>query len=289
MKIEIKKTTILLIIFFAVFYNLGQLFLFTLAVFVHELSHMLVAKKYKLKISSLTITPLGMFCKIDNIDTLQLYKKIILHSIGIIINIIIFLIISLFNISNEYINYFKYSNFILFLFNILPIYPLDGAKIYINVFSYFKGYLSSVKAILKLGKYVSILIIIIGFIQMILFPFNILLYSMGIYLYKKNNDLLFSQLCLMFYRNLEQKYLIKNKLKVNHIFFNKDTTVQEVLNKLSSDTIVICYFYYNDTLIDFDEQYIVNCIQTLPATTKLFELDDIVINATINKLYQMTQ
>ncbi len=256
MKIEIKKSFIVFFTFFAVFYDYRQLFLFELAVLLHELSHMLVAKIYKLDISALTISFFGMNCTIKNIGSISLSKKLFLTAIGVIVNILIFIFCSVFFKNNELINYFKYSNLLLFMVNILPIYPLDGSMLYTYLIGHFKGYLNACKDILKLSKIVSFIVIVIGFIITTLYPSNFFVFLFGVYLFKKSKENTYSQMNFDFYRALNQKHENFKSLNIKYLLVNENMSLNDIILKISLDNYLICYYEIDSVLTEITEKEI---------------------------------
>ena len=64
-------------------------------------------------------------------------KKIFISISGPLINLILTIIFA--NINSEMSEIFVYSNFLIFVFNLIPIYPLDGGRFLKSVVSIFNG------------------------------------------------------------------------------------------------------------------------------------------------------
>ena len=192
LKIDLK-----IFIFFVLFYLTKQIKLYaTIMVLciIHELGHVVMGLIMGLKIEKIEIMPLGLSVSFKlNIDDynkkirkgniLQL-KKIAIATAGPLTNLIILLIVLNTNIdlkiiSNEIL---AYANILIILFNLLPIYPLDGGRILKEIIHIFEGSIKSKKYITKIGRVVMILITMIGSIAIIYFK-NIAIFFIIMYLW----------------------------------------------------------------------------------------------------------
>lgn len=131
-------------IFIAIFIITRQIEIYAslmLFALLHELGHMLAGILLGFKPNSIEIMPVGLSIgfesKIDNYNkkikkgTLLTLKKIVIAASGPITNIIFIILFtfvdfSIFNINRELI---VYSNILIAIFNLVPIYPLDGGRI----------------------------------------------------------------------------------------------------------------------------------------------------------------
>ena len=125
-KIKIHYSLIFLLIlslFTGSFFNiLGIL----VCIFLHELAHISMLIKYKVKIKYLELSIIGGIIEIEKKE-LMLYQKLMIDGIGIIINLIIIILISILNL--ETMNYLIAYNLFMIVFNLIPIIPLDGYRL----------------------------------------------------------------------------------------------------------------------------------------------------------------
>ena len=137
-KIDLK-----IFLFVIIFYFTKQIHIYALIMlfaFIHELGHLMAGILCGMKPERLEIKPYGVSIsfkivpkdynnKILNGNLLEL-KKIIVALAGPITNLVIILItLNLNNLNVFYGLQIVYSNLLLFIFNLLPIYPLDGGRI----------------------------------------------------------------------------------------------------------------------------------------------------------------
>ena len=207
LKIDLK-----IFIFFVLFYLTKQIKLYaTIMVLcvIHELGHILMGLVMGLKIEKIEIMPLGLSVsfkvhvedynkKIKNGNILQL-KKIAIAAAGPLTNLIMLLIVLCTNIefkivSNEIL---AYANILIMLFNLLPIYPLDGGRILKAIIYIFEGSIKSKIYIKKINKAVIILITMLA--------------SVGV-MYLKNVAIFFIIIYLWIIMLRENLYKLNNKL-----------------------------------------------------------------------------
>jgi stage IV sporulation protein FB len=160
-------------------------YLMTIAfIIIHELSHMLVALISGGRIYSLRILPVGLNAQIDD-SRLSKYRKILIYMAGPCINLIFALIIYLISA-----NYFVsaelalgvYINIWLALFNLLPVLPLDGGKITMELLANRYGLFGAYKKMYIVSFLLSAGIIILGLVIFINSLYNVSLILVGIYI-----------------------------------------------------------------------------------------------------------
>ncbi|WP_297993585.1 site-2 protease family protein [uncultured Clostridium sp.] len=127
-----KKGFLAEIILFFILINLNEsIILAFISIFLHEISHIVVAKRNGCKFNNFKIHIYGTSAEFINIEELSKKEKIQIYLAGPFMNLVIiciFFFISLItnnNIVSKMIN----INLNLLFFNILPAYPLDGSRI----------------------------------------------------------------------------------------------------------------------------------------------------------------
>lgn len=248
-----------IILLFAVCYfnrNLETMFVSYSVIFFHELAHLAAALLIGLRPSHITLFPFGVNLKLKNSLVYAISDEILLYLSGPLFNGIFALLCVPFLGKNEYFTLFYYNNLALFIFNILPILPMDGGIIVKKILTRRVGYRCAEK-ILKTLSAVLILILIICQALLLIknnFNFSILFATIfltgNIFTNKEKYHQDFTKE-LMFYNRKDKKkikkvkgYLIKDdanlkelvknfSLGSNYIIFKENTSgeVDQILTE----------------------------------------------------------
>ena len=171
MTIKLNLNIFLFVLLFLVTNQLEIYALVMIFALLHELAHLVTGVIIGLKPETLKIMPLG-FCiefktniedynkKILKSNMLSV-KKIIIAFAGPFVNLIIAILGIVYKIDSNII----YANLLIFLFNMLPIYPLDGGRILKNIL---KMFFSNRKANDYTNIISNILVIVLTMISSIL-------------------------------------------------------------------------------------------------------------------------
>lgn len=111
-------------------YN-SQILIGFLWVGLHELTHILVAKKIGCKFHKVEFHFIGAKAELSDVESLKFREKIILYLSGALFNIVLAIIFYIINIKypSELVRINLNINIGLAVFNLLPAYPLDGSRI----------------------------------------------------------------------------------------------------------------------------------------------------------------
>lgn len=141
------------------------LFISVISVLIHEFTHILVGRIYGCKLYQFNVRLTGTNAKLSDINDLKDFQKLNLYISGPSINLLIFVLC--FCISrafpNEYITMIGDINLGLFIFNMIPAYPLDGSRVLEIILSKWITYRRA-KKIIRIISY-----IFVGFLVCVFF------------------------------------------------------------------------------------------------------------------------
>lgn len=131
---------------------------------VHEFGHYIVAKIFNFNVLKIVIYPFGGITKMNDLINKDINEELLIATSGVIFQFCFYLIVFYLNklgIVRDYTFniYTIYNNQIIF-FNLLPIYPLDGAKIFNLLFSKFFNYNFSNKLTIILSFLIMVIFIV---------------------------------------------------------------------------------------------------------------------------------
>jgi len=188
------------------------------------------------KLNRIEIYPFGGLSKLEYKINISLIKELLILISGPIIQIIFTYLVYSFKMDVDSY-FFSYSKFIL-IFNLLPIYPLDGGRIVNILLSFFLSFYNSLKYTYYISYFLCMLLLFYILIFNRTLFFILIIISIGIELFKemkKRNDYFYKFLLeryLYYFRFKKLKYvanIYKMQRDYLHIIGNK--TEKEYLTK----------------------------------------------------------
>lgn len=185
--------------------NFKNFIIFSSIIIVHELGHIIGAIIFKWKIDKVILLPFGGITIFqENIDK-SLKEEFIIAILGPLLQLVFYFLYSDNPTFNQY-------NLTILLFNLLPIYPLDGSKIINILFSEFISFKRS-HILTIITSFITLLVVILSI------KYNLLLYLILLFIVleiikeiNKHN--------YYFNRFLLERYLYNNEYSKNKIIDN---------------------------------------------------------------------
>jgi len=179
MKIKFHYSLLSLLIIFIFSGLFIEICLFFFVIILHELGHIAALLLFKQKIKSFNITIVGGILNVEYKD-LNILKEAIISLAGVIINGVILILL-------KYLDNFYYQdilikyNKLLIVFNLLPIYPLDGYRFLEAIFKIKNDPFFEQKSLNYISIFTLITVFIISIIYFkslaIIIVFSFLIYN----------------------------------------------------------------------------------------------------------------
>lgn len=184
MQIKVNLQIFLFIIIFVLTHQFEIYGCIMLFAFIHELGHLLAGALLKLKPKSLNFMPFGISLTFEAYGYKKLIeiKKILIAIAGPITNLLICIITAFLHINTQTKLLIIYSNSLIALFNLIPIYPLDGGRIIKGIIKLKYEEMKTDKVVNKLSN-VLIIILTVASSIIVLYLKNIAIVFILLYLW----------------------------------------------------------------------------------------------------------
>lgn len=223
--LTLKLTTVLMILLMIALGYLEQFFILYFFIIIHELIHIITAGIFGKRCRGIIIMPVGLCAEIEGVEDMELMKR----------NIVV-LSAPFFNMGAGILlrgSFEGSANILIGILNLLPVYPLDGARFFQNVTGYFIGTLRANKLLVILNKVIVYILFFIGLLQVILFDFNFTVIIAAMYIYREEKRFGINR-TYYFY-----KCLVKSKtrkpIRVRMWFADENIILKDILYKFGMD------------------------------------------------------
>ena len=190
------KTKMLLLefIILVVICSFNQRLLFGLLwVILHELGHVATSKCFGTGIFSIELHLTGVKGDIQGVEDLSYGEKVLIYISGPLVNLTLFIVLFFISkyIDFQWIKEGMWINLGIGIFNMIPAYPLDGARIYEIIIGEKFLYKTAKNILVKVSFIISVMLIVLFFLT--------------VYIHKANLSLLLSAILITYSAVLEKK------------------------------------------------------------------------------------
>ena len=198
----------------------------------HELAHMALVRAFGGQVSGLRLSFLGAVAWVRGLEKLKLWQRYAVYMAGPAANALIVvgaLVAARFYYLQQAIVLY---NTVLCVFNLLPVFPLDGGRLAQLFLGNRIGVLRANRLLLKLGPVAGGALMVLGLVQAVLYPWNITLLCAGVYIRRKN-----MQMRISLYWECIKALQAKDKknLRTKKIILPKNTPVKRAVEYLRWD------------------------------------------------------
>ena len=242
---------------------------YAFAIVIHEMGHYMMAKRLGYKLSRFGFSPFGV--ELSYFDQHFDYREELkIAFAGPIANLIsAFLVCGVWWIFPT--TYFVSSSFVsvscvLALVNLLPAYPLDGGRIFVDIFSYHFDERQAVKITFILNMVFSSFFAI-AFVVCMFYNFNPTLIAFAVFLLA---GLLEFRWKTKFDKINVFTKQTKNFVKPTFIYVDTSVTTGQMLAKLqTAKTTIFCVVLASEKVVFVDEKMLINLSVKYGINTKL--------------------
>lgn len=186
-----------------------EVYLMTLLmVLIHEMGHFIMARYFKFDINKILVLPFGAFLSLNDFGRHHIIEELIVLLGGLSTHLIIYVFLRIFHMDN----YLYEINRLILMFNLLPIYPLDGSKILLLLLSLITDYYQALMIQIKLSVFFLSCLIILYFKVGYIVVYSFVVYNL--YNYYKNIKYIYID-CLLDTSRKSVYHRIKMNKKMN--------------------------------------------------------------------------
>ena len=204
-----------------------ELCIIIFSVTLHEAAHIITAYLWGIRAEGVTVTPVGQTAVINGMENLSLLRRILVTLAGPSVNLLLYIIFD------------SPVNAALFLLNILPVYPLDGGRLLHYILGCCLGVLRANRVQSFLSRFTAICIVGLGFVQLVLYGWNISLLCIGIYLFKINRRE-YINMTFAFYRSIMYRN-DKKVVSVRGLVAGEGIRLKTIVYRLGWDYYTVVY------------------------------------------------
>jgi len=254
-----------------VIYLMGQFELFSIAyfsAFLHEIAHVLIAKRFKLDVKEIEFLPIGFTARIEGAWKLSVKSELILFLSGPMTNLCLFVFSLLTYIAvsvpnNKLLADFISVNIFLACFNMIPAFPFDGGRIFMTLLSLRLGMLKCARLCISISKSINFILLVVGIIVFIntgnFIMIIIICYTL-VLIFSDSGYILAD--CFLYILNKNYSNKTKKVVPVKPLAVTETTCLIRLLREIDRSRFIYAIVFNNDNKIigTVDENEIIQYI-----------------------------
>ncbi len=249
MKYKLHPLFILYLIFLLIMGQFEGVLIYILVVSLHEFAHSYTARKLGYKLDKLLLMPYGVCLNYKTNNFLPKDEILIAISgplINILLSIVTIALWWIFPVSQIYTKQFCYANMVMFVFNLLPCYPLDGGRVLAGIITKKYDRKLAIKVTVTFNLLIC-LVFILTFISGLFFGVintNILIMCVFLFLGILEPQKSTSYGYLSLYSDRKNVYKKGNQIKFTLVF--GDEPIYKIMAKMSKFKFNVFYVLLED-------------------------------------------
>lgn len=210
--------------------------------FLHEICHIIVARRFGLETGNICVTPIGCNVFIKDFYSVSCLKRCIILVAGPFFNFLV--ATGAFFMGMEDI---MYINLGLFICNLVPAMPFDGGRIVKNIGGEIIGILKMEKISVIISRSFGVFIVILGILQLIFYNFNISLFCLGVYIMKESKKESVISM-YSFYRIIRKNKEKTGVYKTKNMVLCGDAFLWECVRRMTTGRVLMVHICENGVI-----------------------------------------
>lgn len=216
-KIHINLSFLLIILLGLITGLFKEIIIFSSIIIIHEIGHLVVGLLMKKEVESISLYIFGGYIKFKGYVNTSFFEDFIISIAGFLFQTLYYLVIMIFYklniVTDDFYYLFKEYHLAILLFNLIPIYPLDGAALFKVLIMWILPFKLAHQVVIYTSFIMSVVVLILSIIYNLSLNYILIfiLLIKEIFSEYKNHNMVFNKFLL-------ERHLYKFDFKKKKIF-----------------------------------------------------------------------